>query len=184
MPQPSLTLWTLLGLCAVFAALFARWWFVPARRHERALRSAIRRISHDTLVERVIPDGLDGEIQIDLVALTAKGLLVLEVRRAHGTVYGATSLDQWTALTPTSRMAFDNPLVLMNQRVIALRGLFGDDVPVDGRVVLVGQVQLGADLPSTVVTPQGLVDEFGAQGPNSGSVYTAQWETLRQCALA
>ncbi|MEO1574426.1 MAG: nuclease-related domain-containing protein, partial [Pseudomonadota bacterium] len=138
MPQSSLTLWIALGVAAVLAAVFLRWWLAPARRHERALRKAIRRISHDTLVERIIPDGLDGEIQIDLVALTPKGLLVLEVRHAHGTVYGATSLDQWTALTPTTRMAFDNPLVLMNQRVIALRGLFGDDVPVDGRVVLVG----------------------------------------------
>lgn len=184
MPQSPVTL----SIIAVFAltavALFARWWMTPARRHERALRKAIKRISHDTLAERVIPDGVDGEIQIDLVALTAAGLLVLEIRHARGTVYGATSLDQWTALTPTSRIAFENPLVLLNRRVIALRGLFGEDVPVDGRVVLVGDVQLGADLPETVLTPQGLIDEFDSSRAAGGSAYSAQWETLRRHAVA
>ena len=185
MPETPVALAIVAIVSAAVLGLAVRWWLAPARRHERALRRAIRRISHDTLAERVIPDGVDGEIQIDLVALIPKGLLVLEVRHAHGTVYGATSLDQWTALTPTSRIAFDNPLALLNRRVIALRALFGEDVPVLGRVVLVGDVQLGADLPETVVTPQGLLDEFGLGAQDRGGVaYAAQWEHLRGQAAA
>ncbi len=184
MPHSNLAPIIAVTLGLALLALAVRWWLAPARRHQRALRRAVRRVSHDTLTDRIIPDGLDGEIQLDLVALTAAGLLVLEVRHATGTVYGATSLDQWTALTPTSRQAFDNPLALMNQRVIALRGLFGDSVPVVGRVVLVGNVELGADLPNTVVTPQGLVEEFGQERPAGSSGYASQWESLRRHAVA
>lgn len=176
------------AVVAAALAGLAVWWFHPARRYDRALAKALRRIGPETLRNRVIPDGLDGEIQIDLIALTKHGLLVLEVRHANGTVFGGQSLDQWTALTPRSRVAFDNPLELLNRRLVALRAMFGDEVPVLGRVVLVGDVTLGADLPESVTTPQGLMQEFSSQTPrpaaNETMAYAAQWERLRREAIA
>lgn len=177
----STTIGVIVLVGAVALGLLARWYWSAQRRHERALRKALRRIGLATLVDRVIPDGVDGEIQIDLIVLTTKGLLVLEVKRVEGTVFGAASVDQWTALTPTRRIAFENPLELMHRRIIALKGMLGEDVPVEGRVVLVGEVTLGADLPDVVTTPATLIETFD---PTSGKVdaspYFSQWDQLRQ----
>lgn len=179
----------MIGVFAVVAVLLigllVRWWWTPARRHERALRKALRVIGHDTLVDRVIPDGVDGEIQIDLIVLTGAGLLVLEVKRVEGTVFGAASMDQWTALTPHRRIAFENPLELMHRRIIALKARLGDDVPVEGRVVLVGDVTLGADLPDVVTTPETLAESYAATaGKADTSPYYNHWTQLSQEAAA
>ncbi|MFK8015353.1 MAG: nuclease-related domain-containing protein [Gammaproteobacteria bacterium] len=168
----------------VIVTVFVVYWFTPIRRLERRLKKTLKLIGADTLTNVVIPDGVDGEIQIDQVLLTARGLLVLEIKRVDGTVFGGERLDNWTALTPSSRVAFNNPLDLLNRRVIALRARFGDEVPVDGRVVLVGNVTLGADLPPSVTTPTLLAEQF-AQAPARSaraelSAYYPHWDRLRQ----
>jgi hypothetical protein len=179
----STTIGVIVLVFALALGLFARGFWSAPRRHERALRKALRRIGLASLIDRVIPDGVDGEIQIDLIVLTARGLLVLEVKRVEGTVFGAASVDQWTALTPTRRIAFDNPLELMHRRIIALKGVLGEDVPVEGRVVLVGEVTLGADLPDVVMTPATLIETFDpTSGKADASPYFAHWEQLRQTA--
>ncbi len=187
--MPQLDPSVLIALAAIVAMLLgigAFVWFQPARRRERELRKTLRLIGAETLTSIVVPDGVDGEIQIDLVALTNRGLLVLEVKRVEGTVFGGVSVDSWTALTPRSRVAFNNPLDLLGRRMVALRTLFGDDVPVDGRVVLVGNVTLGADLPATVTTPATLLAEFApaAKRPDRAQVsaFYPHWDRLRQQA--
>lgn len=175
-------------VAVILVAGLAFVWFQPDRRRERELRKTLRLIGAETLTHVVVPDGVDGEIQIDLVALTSRGLLVLEVKRVEGTVFGGVSVDSWTALTPSSRVAFNNPLDLLGRRMVALRTLFGDDVPVDGRVVLVGNVKLGADLPPTVTTPATLLAEFApaARRPDRAQVsaFYPHWDRLRRQATA
>lgn len=187
--QIPLLYWLLAALGAAALMLGAGWvWFTPQRRRERALRKTLRAIGHDALTNIVIPDGVDGEIQIDQLLLTTRGILVLEIKRVDGTVFGGERLDQWTALSRERRVAFANPLLLLRQRIIALQTLLQKSVPVDGRVVLVGDVKLGADLPATVATPLTLREEFAPSGntpdQNALQAFSAHWDALRRSAAA
>ncbi len=181
--------YTAFAVALVVAAVLVAIVFLmaPHRRRERLLRRTIRQISKDRLHDLVVPDGVEGEIQIDTVLLTAHGLLVLEIKRVDGKVFGGDRLDAWTAIAKERRVRFTNPVALMQKRVIALRALFRD-VPVDGRVVFVGDVELGGDLPAQVTTVAGLRDEFAAgPAPQTGTQVDAwypQWDELRRSSAA
>jgi len=159
----------------------------PHRVRERALKQAVRQISKDTLHDLVVPDGIDGEIQIDSLLLTQHGLLVLEIRRVDGKVFGGERLDNWTALADKKRVSFANPIVLMQQRVVALRSQF-KNIPVEGRVVFAGNVTLSSDLPAVVTTVAGLREEFAPQqGRADGAqidAFYSQWDELRRSSAA
>jgi hypothetical protein len=188
MNEVSVVIWiAIVAVAALALGVMSIAWWSPARRYERALRKTLRHIGEDTLTDLVIPDGVEGEIQIDLVVLTVHGLLVLEIKRVEGTVFGGARVDSWTALTPQSRVAFNNPLDLLNRRVIALRTLLRDNVPVNGRVVFVGDVSLGADLPSSVTTPASLATDFARPDARSKaplSAYYPHWDQLRRQTAA
>lgn len=188
MNQESFIVWIVIAVAVVLVlAVASVAWWSPGRRRERSLRKAIKHIGEDVLTDLVIPDGVEGEIQIDMVVLTVNGLLVLEVKRVEGTIFGGARVDSWTALTPKKRVSFDNPLDLLNRRVVALRTLLREDVPVSGRVVFVGEVKLGTDLLSIVSTPALLASEFGATDARSKaplSAYYPHWDQLRRQAVA
>lgn len=189
MPSTS-TLYWLAGavVCAVLVTALALLWLTPARRRERALRKTLRAIGHDALTGVVIPDGVDGEIQIDNLLLTPRGFLVLEIKRVDGTVFGGERLEQWTALSKNRRVVFANPLALLHQRLIALQTFFDRGVPVEGCVVLVGDVTLGADLPANVTTPEGLREAYAPARQSADrdalAAFAPHWDTLRRSAAA
>ncbi len=159
----------------------------PHRRRERALNKTVRQISKDTLRNLVVPDGVEGEIHIDSLLLTPRGLLVLEIKRVEGTVFGGERLDNWTAIDSRRRVTFANPIALMRKRVIALREQYAE-MPVDGRVVFVGDVKLSSDLPACVTTVTGLREEFAQSGGRADGVlidaFYPKWDELRRSRAA
>ena len=145
-----------LGLLALGAA----WaWY---RRRDR-LDLILRKIAWRRLADVVIPDDVDGEIHLDLVLLTAKGILVLEVRRATGTLFWGDQLEYWTLLDGRRRTRIRNPLPGLQAKRHAVHAL-APRVPVSGRVLLLGTVSISGATPPGVVSAEQLLDEFPPHG--------------------
>jgi MYXO-CTERM domain-containing protein len=133
------------------------------RRRRRRLDYLLRRIAWAQLADVIIPDEVDGEIHLDLALLTARGILVLEVRRVSGTLFWGHQLEQWTVLDGAQRTVLKNPLPGMRARRHAVHAI-APRVPVDGRVLLVGEVRVSGEMPPGVVLPEDLVTEYPARG--------------------
>lgn len=132
---------------------------VWTRRRRRTLDYLLRKISWAQIGDVVIPDDVDGEIHLDRALLTSRGILVLEVRHASGTLFWGDQLEQWTVLDGARRVVLQNPLPGMQARRHAVHAL-APSVPVEGRVLLVGSISIAGETPPGVLTPEDLVAEF------------------------
>lgn len=170
------------GGLAVVAVLLLVAGLVIFLRRQQSLEVLLRRIAWEQLKDVVIPDDVDGEIHLDLALLTARGILVLEVRRAAGTLFWGEQLERWTVLDGARRKVIDNPLPGMRARRHAVHALV-PRVPVDGRVLLAGPVQISGDNPPGVVLTSDLLAEFPARGkaPPPDTLQAA-WEALKAAA--
>ena len=155
------------------------------RRHRASPSQVIKRISASQLVDVLIPDGLDGEIHLDHVLLTQKGILVVDLRNAEGAVFGGEQRDDWTVLSQQRRYTFRNPLGPMLARVHAVSRLAGQ-LPVTGRVVFVGEVEFrGGGIPGAVTLAE-LEEEFGPadgdQARQATDAFRKLWEQVSKAA--
>lgn len=170
----------LLGAVALGAMVVAA--AVAYRRRRRGLEYLLRRISWQQLRDVVIPDEVDGEIHLDLALLTPRGILVLEVRHAAGTLFWGPQLDRWTVLDGARRQLLDNPLPGMRARRHAVHAIT-PRVPVDGRVLLLGPVEISGERPPGVVLQEDLVTEFPARGKQPPpTVLREAWDALAAAA--
>lgn len=163
-----------LGACVLIGVLIA--W---RRRRRRSLDYLLGRIAWERLEDVVIPDDLDGEIHLDLALLTPRGILVLEVRRLTGTLFWGDQLESWTVLDGARRTVMRNPLPGMQARRHAVHAL-APRVPVDGRVLMFGPVELSGGAPPGVLLAEDLVTAFPARGREGpGKELRAAWEALQ-----
>lgn len=172
------TAWLAGGLGAFAAVLLAVGLVIYLRRRQ-SLEHLLRKIAWQQLKDVVIPDDVDGEIHLDLALLTPRGILVLEIRRAAGMLFWGEQLERWTVLDGARRKVIDNPLPGMRARRHAVHALT-PRVPVDGRVLLLGPVQISGENPPGVVLQSELLTEFPARGraPPPEALRDA-WEALR-----
>jgi hypothetical protein len=185
MDQISVTTLAMVLGVLVLGALLA-WPSIHLWRRWRAHPSrVITRISAHQLSDIVLPDGMDGEIHLDHLLLTVKGLLVLDVRNVDGLVFAGEQMDDWTVLHDNRRFTFRNPLNPLAARVHAVRDLAGD-VPVSGKIVFVGDVRFPGGHIDNVLTLTELEDEYtAARGEQAGSTIQAfhgSWGKVAQQA--
>lgn len=151
-------------------------------RRRRGLDYLLKKIAWERLEDVVIPDAVEGEIHLDLALLTPRGILVLEIRRASGTLFWGAHLDRWTVLDGVRRKVLDNPLPGLRARRHAVHAL-APQVPVDGRVLLVGPVTISGAAPPGVVLQEDLVVEFPARGKQPPPpALRAGWAALKAVA--
>ena len=75
-------------------------WIIRRRRFdiERQIRRTIAAISTEILRDVVIPDGMDGQIQLDYLLLTRNGLLVLDLKDVPGSIFGSNRSSESTSV--------------------------------------------------------------------------------------
>ena len=171
----------LLGALGIGLLVYLLW---RLRRRLRARpKSVFRRISRQRLKDVLIEDGLDGEIHLEHVMLTAHGALVVDLRNADGAVFGGPRLEEWKVMSGQRRFAFRNPLEPLAARVQAVERLV-HPVPVFGRVVFVGQVEFPGGAVDRVSTLNDLEAEFADPGDGGKALDAFQtgWERLAEVA--
>jgi hypothetical protein len=152
------------------------------RRRRRTFDALRRKIAWAQLADVVIPDDVEGEIHLDLALLTLRGILVLEVRHLSGTLFWGDQLAHWTVLDGARRTVFDNPLPGLQARRHAVHAL-APRVPVDGRILLVGDVQISGETPPGVMLLDDIVTEFPARGRARPSPELKEaWQALKAAA--
>ncbi|MFU8895537.1 MAG: nuclease-related domain-containing protein [Gammaproteobacteria bacterium] len=171
-----------IGIALAVIAVLSVIGLVSWLRRRRSFDYLLKRMAWERLEDVVIPDEVDGEIHLDLALLTPRGILLLEVRRASGTLFWGANLDRWTVLDGARRKVLDNPLPGLRARRHAVRAL-APQVPVDGRVLLVGPVEISGAAPPGVVLQADLVAEFPARGKQSPPPeLRAAWAALKAAA--
>lgn len=157
------TTWLFAGAAALALLLLVAVVLIVLRRRRSTLGQLLHRIAWERLTDVVIPDEVEGEIHLDHALLTPRGILVLELRHASGTLFWGEQLESWTVLDGARRTVLKNPLPGLKARQQAVRNITRG-APVDGRVLLVGKVSISGGIPPGVVLQEDLVTEFPARG--------------------
>ena len=175
-----------LPLTLVLVLLLA--WLVY--RRIRAARAGLEAVLNDIAYERldglVLPNADEGVIQIDHLLLTSKGFLVLHIKDAPGTVFGADKMQEWTVMADDGRYTFSNPLPALYDRIAAVRHIVRD-VPVEGRLLFLDGAEFTKGTPDLVRLPAELHAEFGesdkAAAKRKVEAFIPHWERLGKHAV-
>jgi hypothetical protein len=141
----------------LLAVWIGRYWARRTRR--KRLLKRLSRISYEAAHQVLVPDGMGGHFHVDHLLLTARGLVVLDMRRVGGVIFGGDQMTEWTVMTRSRRTTFENPQPPLYDRVAAVKALAGD-CAVEGRLVFSTDGKFAKGMPKWVVTLAGLDVEF------------------------
>jgi len=148
------------ALPLLLIVLLLIWLVIRGRKgRDRSLAHVLDKIAFKRIEHIVIPDGEEGEIHIDHLALTAQGLLVIDVKDVKGAVFGSDKMQDWTVIAKDRRFTFANPQPALYDRIAAVRQIVRQ-VPVAGRIVFLDGASFAKGVPGLVTTLDELTDEF------------------------
>jgi hypothetical protein len=162
-------------------------WLVVRGRKDRgrSLAKVLDAIAFERIEHMVIPDGDEGEIQIDHLVLTAQGLLIIDVKDVIGAVFGSDKMQEWTVIAEDRRFTFANPQPALYDRIAAVREIVRQ-VPVAGRIVFLDGASFTKGIPGLVITLDELLDEFGEKDKAAAKVnieaFLPHWELIHEKA--
>jgi hypothetical protein len=164
-------------LAVAFAWAYRRWGRYRARRQiSRSFESVSAAVLRDVL----IPDGSGGQLHIDFLLLTGRGLLVVDYRDVAGVVFGGEHMREWAVMDGSERSTFLNPLEALYDRIAAVKLLAGE-VPVDGRIVFTSRSKFPKGRPPRVLRLDLLEGEYPPAVPGTthpAERYRAAWDQL------
>ena len=145
-----------LFLLVIFVVLI----FIKRKRSvSDPLTNLINKISIESLSNIILFDDMDGEIHIEYLLLTIRGLVILDVKTSTGTVFGGNHLDEWAILTGQKRISIQNPQGPLYNRMAALR-LLVRDIPILGHVLFIQGADFSSGRPDTVILPEELLNLY------------------------
>ena len=176
-------LWAVpLGLVVLGVLVFLLW----RRRRGSRLTRILSEIGFDRIENLLIPNGDDGEIQIDHLLLTSQGLLIIDIKEAVGTVFGSDKMQDWTVISDERRYTFQNPQAALYDRIAAVRQIVRQ-VPVAGRILFLDGAEFTKGVPSLVTDLDTLAVEFGEADKDAAKVkvdaFKPHWDLMRKAAL-
>ncbi len=133
---------------------------VVIRRRRRATADVLREIGVKSIQDVVLPAGMGEMIHLQHVLLTAKGILVIEVKSFEGKVFASDRMDEWTVIGENQRFTFPNPQAALYDRVAAIKAV-SRDIPVKGFVLFPAGADFGKDRPSETIYPDELRERYG-----------------------
>jgi len=157
--------------------IYRRWGIYRARKQ---LVRSFEAVSAAVLRDVLIPDGSGGQLHIDFLLLTGRGLLVVDYRDVEGVVFGGEHMREWAVMNGSARSTFLNPLEPLYDRIAAVRLLAGE-APVDGRIVFTSRSKFPKGRPPRVMRLDLLEAEYPAALPGSAHPaerYRAAWDQL------
>ena len=174
-------------VAAVVAGLLLLAWYLMRRRARgNRLARILSDIGYDRIDELVIPNGDEGEIQIDHLILTSQGLLIIDIKDAVGTVFGSDKMQEWAVISDERRFTFPNPQAALYDRIAAVRQIVRQ-VPVAGRILFLDGAKFTKGVPKLVSDLDTLLAEFGEPDKDAArfkiEAFKPHWDLIRQAAL-
>jgi len=184
-PDTPLFLLVAGGILALLTLVGVLTWRLRQNRRrniDRRLRSSCQGV----LANFVIPDGNGEEIQVQYALLTARGIIVIDIKDVEGHVFGSEAMQDWTVIADDRRFTFANPQPGLWDRVAAVKRLT-PEAPVIGFIAFSGRAQFTKGQPKSVMLLEPLLQELEKEASVTGSAadgYLMAWERLRQAAIA
>ncbi len=173
-------------LAGAAALLVAGWALYRRFRRLPRLQQVLSEIAYDRIDGLLIPNGDEGEIQIDHLLLTSQGLLILDVKDVVGRVFGSDKMQEWTVISSERRYTFPNPQAGLYDRIAAVRQIVRQ-VPVAGRLLFLDTAEFTKGVPGLVTNLDRLEAEFGEPDKAAAKVkikaFEPHWELIRRQAL-
>lgn len=169
------TVWALVRLFQFFFAAKIKGWI-----GERLVASALKRLGFPALHD-IILDCDDGHpTQIDHIARTPSGLLVIETKHYKGKLYGRDHDASWSVCLGGTRHKMQNPIRQNHRHLKAVQALI-PDVPVFGHVVFTGSARPPEGCSERVSTLHDFEHEAVRlrYGMVDGAELDAAWEFLQ-----
>ena len=166
---------------AVLVLIVAGFWLWLRSRRRSTVETTLAAISLERLRDVFIPDGMGGEIHIEHLLLTVRGVLVVNVKPYVSVVFASDRMDQWTAIGPKGRSVFPNPLSALYDRVAAVRQLVRD-IEVAGFVVFPSLADFSKGRPDDVRLPEDLLADYArtneADPGRVTGAFAPHWEKI------
>lgn len=160
LPNIDLGLVALVLIVAVILGGLFYLWRWDQRRRMRAVRAfAVTSCGFDHLRDVLVPDGQGNALHVDFLLLTARGVIVIDLRDIAGNIFGGDQMSAWTVMHRAQRFTFVNPQTGLYDRIAAVRAL-AQGLPVDGRIVFTARGQFPKGLPRHTLMLDSLPSEF------------------------
>jgi hypothetical protein len=167
----------IVALVAVLVAVL--YW----RRGRGDVLGALREVAVESFENVLVPDGMGGRIQIEQLVLTAQGIIVVDVKRYEGVIFGSDRMNEWTVINRRRRFTFPNPQNTLYDRVAAVKQLVRD-VSVVGYVLFPETADFSKGRPRDVIQPQELAERH--KKPDRGAMerlglaFAQHWDRVRE----
>lgn len=164
-------------LAVAFAWAYRRWSRFRARNQ---IVKSFESVSAAVLRDVLIPDGSGGQLHIDFLLLTGRGLLVVDYRDVEGIVFGGEHMREWAVMNGSERSTFLNPLEPLYDRIAAVKLLAGE-APVDGRIIFTSRSKFPKGRPPRVLRLDLLEGEYPHAVPGTthpAERYRPAWDQL------
>ena len=153
------------------------------RRRSQARR--LRKAGADMLSDILVPNGDGGEIHIEHVLLSPRGVILIDIKDVAGNVFGSDSMQDWTVISAKRRFTFSNPQQPLYDRLAAIRRIV-TGVPVEAYVAFTPGAEFSKGRPANVALLDVLLDELIAEMREETlpDDYRVQWDKLREEAIS
>ena len=99
------------GVAVIVLSILVITVIIIARRNPNwQIKKRLKGLGAKIIKDVKLPDGVDGDINIDYLLLTDKGILVVDVNQYDGLLYGNEEHEQWTQVVRRKNYVFKNPL--------------------------------------------------------------------------
>jgi hypothetical protein len=163
-----------IGAAALLAGLFMLWRWDRRRRLRAARAQAVTDCGYEYLRDVLVPDGQGSTLHVDFLLLTARGLVVIDLRDIEGNIFGGDQMTEWTVMHRALRYTFPNPQTGLYDRIAAVRAL-APDVPIEGHAVFTASGQFPKGLPRHTLMLDSLPAEFPASDRQAMSDVLQRW---------
>lgn len=163
------------AICAVAFAVFLLWRWHYGRRMREARAIAVTSCGFEFLRDVLVPDGQDAPLHVDFLLLTARGVVVIDLRDIAGNIFGGDQMTSWTVMHRAQRYTFVNPQTALYDRIAAVRAL-AQDLPVEGRIVFTGRGKFPKGLPRHVLMLESLPSEFPSSDRDAMGTLLERWK--------
>ena len=179
------TAWVLVAIAAlaVLAGLVQLFRWYRRRRARAELLAAVTGRGFEHLHNVLVPDGQGGNLHVDFLLLTARGVVVIDLRDVAGNIFGGDQMTQWTVMHHARRFTFANPQTALYDRIAAVRALAAD-IPVEGRILFTPRGRFPKGLPKYTLLLESLAAEYPPADRQSMSALLDRWLPVwqRLCA--
>lgn len=179
---PPITWLALAGAIVLLWLIGLLWRWFRGHRARRSVVNAITSVASEHLANVLVPDGMGGVFHCDFLLLTARGIIVIDLRDIRGNIFAGDQMNQWTVMDGAQRITFGNPQGGLYDRVAAVKAL-AEDAPVEGRIVFTRRARFPKGLPKWTLMIDSMRTEFPPverQALGGVKPYAGTWENLKR----